>query len=69
MKNLPHRTIKKTMLMVLASTAIMAAPVAGAFAAEDKSPFDGPYVGGALTLNKFNTGASVTPATTATPLF
>ncbi|VAV94853.1 hypothetical protein MNBD_ALPHA01-657 [hydrothermal vent metagenome] len=66
MKNLPHRTIKKTMLMALTATAIMATPVAGAFAAEDKSPFDGPYVGGALTLNKFNSGASVTPATTTT---
>lgn len=56
----------KTTLIAVASAAMITLPVLNAFAADEKAPFDGAYIGGALTLGKFNNGASVTPNAAST---
>lgn len=54
---------KKTLLVALTSTALITLPTSKIFAADEMSPFDGAYLGGAIIHNKSNTGASVTPTT------
>lgn len=48
---------KATLLAAVATTFVAST----AFAANEDSPFDGPYVGGALTLDKYGSGAIVDP--------
>ena len=57
---------KKNILMAIAATTIMSTPTIHANAGDEKTPFDGGYIGGALTLDKFNTGASVNPTASGT---
>lgn len=56
----------KTILAVVATTALITAPITTAFAADENAPFDGAYFGGAATLNNSNTGATVIPSATLT---
>ena len=57
---------KNIMLIALTSTAIISTPITSVFAADENAPFHGPYIGGALTLNKSNTNATVTPTAAVT---
>jgi len=57
---------KKTLLATVASTLIMATAAVNAHAGDDNAPFNGGYIGGALTLDKYNSGATVTPTITTT---
>lgn len=57
---------KKNLFIAFATSALISISATTAFAADEQSPFDGGYVGGALTLDKFNTGATVDPTATAT---
>ncbi len=57
---------KKILLITLTLTALVTAPISSASAADEMSPFDGPYMGAGLILNKSKTGTSVTPSATVT---
>lgn len=61
-----RKTTKKTVFIALAAPVLVAAPAAAVFAADENAPFDGGYLGGGLTLDHFNTGATVDPAATTT---
>jgi len=56
----------KTTLIAVATAAMITLPALNALAADEKAPFDGAYMGGAFTLGKFDTDASVTPNATST---
>jgi len=57
---------KKTILTAVATTALIVAPITSVFAADENAPFDGAYFGGAATLNKPKTNATVIPSATLT---
>ncbi len=57
---------KKLVAVTLTSGALLTAPISAAIAADETAPFDGAYFGGAATLNKSNTNATVSPNATMT---
>ena len=57
------RNYSPKIAMIAAATSLISFPV---FAASEQAPFNGPYVGGALTLHDFGSGATVSPSATIT---
>ena len=58
--------IKKTLLIAAATGALITTTASQSFAADENAPFDGAYIGGAITSNKSNTNATVTPSSNIT---
>jgi outer membrane immunogenic protein len=58
--------LKKMFFATFATLVAVSFSAPGAFAADEENPFNGGYVGGAITLDKLGNGATVSPDTATT---
>ncbi len=60
------KSLKKKTTLLAATSMMVALSATSSFAQSSDDPFSGGYIGGAVTLNKSNTNAGVTPNTPVT---